>query len=81
MSSVFLFKLLLVGLLLFIILNLAKALFHMLKAPTNNKLDANSPQKPMSHYLGRRVALSVIVVLLLLIALGSGWITPNPSPY
>lgn len=36
---------------------------------------------PMSRYLGRRVIFSVLVILLLLVALGSGLISPNPRPY
>nr|WP_085627102.1 DUF2909 family protein [Vibrio parahaemolyticus] len=39
------------------------------------------PTKPMSHYLGRRVMFSALVVILLLIALSSGWLAPNPRPY
>ncbi|EGQ7832186.1 DUF2909 domain-containing protein [Vibrio vulnificus] len=35
----------------------------------------------MSHYLGRRVRLSALVVLFLLIALTTGWVEPNPRPY
>ncbi len=37
--------------------------------------------QPMSHYLGRRVLYSVLVVLLLLVALGLGIVEPNPRPY
>jgi hypothetical protein len=36
---------------------------------------------PMSRYLGRRVIFSVLVILLLLVALGTGLISPNPTPY
>jgi len=38
-------------------------------------------ETPMSHFLGRRVIFSLLVVVLILIALGSGVITPNPRPY
>jgi len=38
-------------------------------------------QVPMSRYLGRRVIFSVLVILLLLVALGTGLISPNPTPY
>lgn len=72
MNALFIFKLVLVLLLLFIIFNLARALFMMVK-------DDNSA--PMSRYLGRRVIFSVLVILLLLVALGSGLISPNPRPY
>ncbi|MGF1818048.1 DUF2909 domain-containing protein, partial [Vibrio splendidus] len=37
--------------------------------------------KRLSHFLGRRVMWSAVVVLILLLALGSGVITPNPRPY
>ncbi|POC47271.1 DUF2909 domain-containing protein [Vibrio vulnificus] len=44
--------------------------------------DDSSPNgKSMSHYLGRRVMLSALVVLFLLIALTTGWVEPNPRPY
>jgi hypothetical protein len=59
-------------LLVFIIFNLARALIIMVKG---------EQAQPMSHYLGRRVLLSVLVVLLLLVALGLGLVAPNPRPY
>lgn len=66
------FKLVLVLLLLFILFNLARALFVMVKGESN---------VPMSQYLGRRVIFSALVVLLLLAALATGVVTPNPTPY
>ncbi|HCH4138984.1 TPA: DUF2909 domain-containing protein [Vibrio parahaemolyticus] len=78
MSTVFLFKLTLVLLLLFIIFNLAKALIEMVREDPDNP---DKPTKPMSHYLGRRVMFSALVVILLLIALSLGWLAPNPRPY
>ncbi|HFT1738489.1 TPA: DUF2909 domain-containing protein [Vibrio vulnificus] len=72
---IFLFKLILVLLLLFIVANLGLALFHMVRA------DSSPNGKSMSHYLGRRVMLSALVVLFLLIALTTGWVEPNPRPY
>jgi hypothetical protein len=42
--------------------------------------DEPDDAKPMSHYLGKRVVVSAIVILLI-IALQSGLITPNPRPY
>nr|WP_275975038.1 DUF2909 family protein [Shewanella gaetbuli] len=65
-------KLVLVLLLLFILFNLARALFIMVKG--ENK-------QSMSPFLGRRVMFSAIVVVLLLLAMGLGIIQPNPRPY
>lgn len=68
-----LLKLFIIALLLFIVFNLFRAGFIMLR---------NDPeQKQMSRYLGRRVFYSVLVLLLLLLAMALGWITPNPRPY
>ncbi|MCH1929956.1 DUF2909 domain-containing protein [Shewanella sp. A25] len=72
MNTPFIFKLVLVLLLLFIIFNLGRALFIMVKG---------DEKVPMSRYLGRRVVFSVIVILLLLLALGTGLIAPNPTPH
>ncbi|MCL1091448.1 DUF2909 domain-containing protein [Shewanella profunda] len=72
MNALFIFKLVLVLLLLFIIFNLGRALFIMVKGDNT---------VPMSRYLGRRVIFSVLVILLLLVALGTGLISPNPRPY
>ncbi|QYJ86297.1 DUF2909 family protein [Shewanella mesophila] len=72
MTGILLFKLVLVLLLLFIIFNLGRALFILVKG---------EDKAPMSRYLGRRVLFSVLVVLLLLLALGLGIISPNPRPY
>ncbi len=74
MSATLLFKIVLVLLLLFIIFNLALALIRMVRDDPNSG-------KPMSHYLGRRVLFSAIVVILLIIALQSGFLAPNPRPY
>lgn len=67
-----LIKILLLGLLLVIIVNLFKALPIMLKGQSS---------RPMSYYLGWRVGLSVVVFGLIVIALLTGVITPNPRPY
>ncbi|MCK8045196.1 MULTISPECIES: DUF2909 family protein [Shewanella] len=72
MSVLFIFKVVLVLLLLFILFNLGRALFIMVKGQGD---------APMSQYLGRRVLFSVLVVLLLIVALGTGVITPNSRPY
>jgi hypothetical protein len=71
-NSLVLFKLVLVLLLVFIIFNLGRALVIMVKG---------NQTQPMSHYLGRRVLFSVMVVALLLLALGFGLVEPNPRPY
>lgn len=67
-----LLKALAVCLLIFIILNLFRALPVMLKGRGS---------QPMSRYLGRRLLISVLLFALLLIALATGYITPNPRPY
>lgn len=72
MSAILLFKVVLVLLLFFIIFNLGRALFILVKGES---------KVPMSQYLGRRVLFSLLVILLLLLALGFGLITPNPRPY
>lgn len=68
-----LIKIIVVGLLAFMIYNLFRALFIM------NKNDPNKP--PMSKYIGRRVITSVVIILLLLVGILTGVITPNPRPY
>lgn len=68
-----LIKLLLIALLLFIIFNLFRALFLMMR---------NDPTKvSMSTFLGRRVLFSVVVLLMVIIGLAMGWINPHPRPY
>ncbi len=72
MNLVLLFKILLVLLLLFVLFNLGRALFIMLRGDS---------QQSMSQFLGRRVLFSALIIILLLFALGSGLVTPNPRPY
>jgi len=67
-------KIILVLFLLFIIFNLARALIQMVREPEDN-------ERPMSYYLGRRLMFSAFVVILLIIALLSGWLHPNHAPY
>ncbi|KPA53512.1 DUF2909 domain-containing protein [Photobacterium leiognathi] len=67
-----LIKILLISLLLVIIISLFKALPVMLKGQSS---------RPMSHYLGWRIGLSVLAFMLIVIALLTGVITPNPRPY
>lgn len=68
-----LIKLLVGGLLIFMIFNLFKAMIVMLKN------DPNSP--PMSKYIGRRLIASALIIGLLLLAIATGLIVPNPRPY
>lgn len=68
-----LIKIILIALVLFMIFNLFLAMRVMMK---------NDPQDgPMSKYIGRRVLTSAIIVILILLALSTGLITPNPRPY
>jgi len=66
-------KIVIVGMLAFMIFNLFKALIAM------NKNDPNKPS--MSKFIGRRLFASVAIVLLLIVGLLTGIITPNPRPY
>ncbi|MEW6984286.1 DUF2909 domain-containing protein [Colwelliaceae bacterium 6471] len=66
-------KIIIVGLLGYMIYNLFKALVLM------NKNDPNQPS--MSKFIGRRVMTSVVIVILLLIGILTGFITPNPRPF
>jgi len=68
-----LIKILVGGLLIFMVFNLFKAMMIMLKD------DPNSP--PMSKFIGRRVIISVIIVSFILLAVATGLITPNPTPH
>ncbi|WP_404342044.1 DUF2909 domain-containing protein [Pseudoalteromonas mariniglutinosa] len=65
-------KLLIVLLLLFILFNLFRALLIM--------VSGKAQQRPMSHYLGRRVLFSVIALLVIIAALKIGLLHSNPSP-
>lgn len=76
-----LLKALLVILLAFIILNLFRALPMMLKSGSDSGSKADPKTPRMSRYLGWRIAISVVLFALLLLALASGYITPNPRPY
>ncbi|QDF65707.1 DUF2909 domain-containing protein [Shewanella sp. SNU WT4] len=75
MTLLLAFKIALVCLLVIIIINLGRAMFLMVRRGQGEETQS------MSHYLGRRLIWSAIVVLLLLVALGFGLITPNPRPY
>ncbi len=68
-----LIKLLLIALLLFIIFNLFRALYLMLR---------NDPsQVSMSKFLGRRVFFSALLILLVILAMALGWISQHQRPY
>lgn len=68
-----LIKIIVIGLLAFMVYNLFRALFIM------NKNDPNKP--PMSKFIGRRVITSIAIVILLLVGILTGLITPNPRPF
>ncbi|MBY5994038.1 DUF2909 family protein [Ferrimonas balearica] len=65
------FKTLIVLLLLYILFSLARAGLAMIRGGETS----------MTHYLGRRVGLSALVLVLLVIALAAGWLPVNPRPY
>lgn len=67
-------KLVIIALLFFMVYNLFRALVIMNKKP--------QPGQPsMTKFIGRRLMVSVAIVLLLLAGLLTGIITPNPRPY
>ncbi|WP_089348905.1 DUF2909 domain-containing protein [Pseudoalteromonas espejiana] len=65
-------KIIIVLLLLFILFNLFRALFIMVSGKTG--------ERPMSHFLGRRVLFSVVVLILVITAVKLGFIQTNHSP-
>lgn len=66
-------KIIIVGLLISVIYNLAKAGVAMIKGDNKNR--------SMSHFIGRRLMFTVGLLLLLLVLIGLGVIEPNPNPY
>lgn len=68
-----LIKIILILLLAIVVFSLFQALFVMLKN------DESSPK--MSKFLGRRLIFSVAVILLLIVLLLTGVITPHQRPY
>lgn len=67
------YKIILFALFAVMIFNLFRAMMLMTK---------NDPDKPpMSKFIGRRVMYSGLIVLLVIIGLLTGLITPNPRPY
>ena len=68
-----LIKIVLFALVLYMVVNLFLAMRVMIK---------NDHKKvPMSTYIGRRVLTSAIIVIVILLAISTGLITPNPRPY
>lgn len=65
-------KFFLLLLLAMVLISLFRALFQLVRGQTH---------LPASHYLGRRVIFSVLLVALLLLAMLSGLLTINPSPF
>ena len=65
-------KIIIVLLLIFILFNLFRALFIMVSGKTGGR--------PMSHFLGRRVLFSVVVLVVVFAALKLGFIKANNSP-
>ncbi len=68
-----LYKIVILLAFLFMVYNLFKAMFIMNKN--------NPDQPPMSKYIGRRVLMSGLIVLVLVIGIVTGLISPNPRPY
>ena len=66
-------KIVLISLVIFMIYNLFKALFLM------TKNDPDSP--PMSTFIGRRLLFSGLIIIVVLVGVATGLITPNPAPY
>jgi len=65
-------KIIIVGCLLFMVFSLFQALIVL------NKNDPNKPS--MSKFIGRRVMISAFIIILMLVAIFTGVITPNPRP-
>lgn len=68
-----LIKIIISALLVFIVFNLVRAGIAMLKQQDS--------ERPLSYYLGRRVLFSAIVLILILLAMAAGLISPNPRPF
>lgn len=70
---VFIAKLILVLLMLFMVYNLMRALLTMLRD--------DSTKPPMTQFLGRRVGASLLAIVIILVLLATGVLAPNPRPY
>ncbi|RJG49497.1 DUF2909 family protein [Motilimonas pumila] len=67
-----LIKLLVIGATLLVIISLAASLPQFLRARENNK---------MTQLLGRRLLFSALILVLVIVAIATGLIQPNPSPW
>lgn len=66
-------KIILVLLMFFMVFNLMRALFVMLR---------NDPTKPpMTRFLGRRVGVSALALIIIILLLAFGVLEPNQRPY
>ncbi|WP_411359958.1 DUF2909 domain-containing protein [Pseudidiomarina salilacus] len=66
-------KIILVLLMFFMVFNLGRALFVMLRDDPD--------QPPMTHFLGRRVGASALAILIIVVLLATGLLEGNPRPY
>lgn len=66
-------KVIIVGLLISVIYNLAKAGIAMIKGDKKNR--------SMTHFIGRRLMFTVGLLLLIIVLIGLGVIEPNSNPY
>lgn len=66
-------KIVLSALMIFMVYNLFKAMTIMLKN--------GEDKEKMSKFIGRRVMTSAVILILILVAVATGLITPNPRPY
>jgi len=62
-------KLLIIGVFIFILWNLGAGLYYMMVDKGESKRTVNA--------LTRRIGLSVVLILLLILAIWMGWITPH----
>lgn len=66
-------KIVLSALMIFMVYNLFKAMTIMLKN--------GEDKEKVSKFIGRRVMTSAVILILILVAVATGLITPNPRPY
>lgn len=65
-------KTLIAVLLLFVVINLFRAFFVVVRGQSD---------RPASHYLGRRVLFSAVILIIIVVSIVMGWIPLNPTPY